>query len=325
MKAVICTKYGAPEVLKLVEIEKPVPKDNEILIKISAVAIAVEDPLQRKGKPYFTRAFMGLTGPKKPILGTEFAGEIEEIGKGVNLFKEGDRVFGSTGFIFGCYAEYVCIPQDAFLSIIPPNLTNEEAAPVCASLTAWNFLVVQANIQQGQKVLISGASGSVGSAAVQIAREFGAEITGICSTPNIDLVKSLGAHSVIDYSKEDFAKKNGSYDIIFDVAGTSTFFKCKKILKENGIYLTTTPSLKILFQMFWTKRFSRRKALFSATGLQPLSNRLTNLKALVELFETGNLKIIIDRCYKLDEIVDAHRYVESGQKRGNVVITIKDE
>jgi len=322
MKAIICTKYGPPEVLQLKEVEKPIPKDNEILIRIFTVVVATEDPLQRKGKPYFARLIIGFTKPKKSILGTEFSGEIEAVGKDVKQFKKGDQVFGSTGSNFGCYAEYVCIPEKGLVSIKPSNISNEEACPVCSALTAWNFLRTQANIQSGQKILINGASGSVGSAAVQIAKEFGVEVTGVCSTANVETVKSLGADRVIDYTKEDFTKNAQAYDIIFDVANKSSFSKCKNSLKQRGIYLNPVLSLSILFQMFWTRLFNNKKVKFSATGLQALPVRLDNIKEIIKFFETGKLKTIIDKIYPLEQIVEAHRYVERGSKRGNVVINV---
>ncbi|MBU0558174.1 MAG: NAD(P)-dependent alcohol dehydrogenase, partial [Bacteroidetes bacterium] len=302
MKAVICTKYGPPEVLQLKEVEKPIPKDNEILIRIFTVVVATEDPLQRKGKPYFARVIIGFTKPKKSILGTEFAGEIEAVGKDVKLFKKGDQVFGSTGSNFGCYAEYVCIPEEGLLAIKPPNITNEEATPVCSALTAWNFLRAKANIQSGQKILINGASGSVGSAAVQIAKVFGVEVTGVCSTANLELVKSLGPDRVIDYTNEDFTKNGKTYDIIFDVAGKSSFSKCKNSLKQRGIYLNPVLTLSILLQMFWTTMFNSKKVKFSATGLRPLPKRLSNLKELIKLFEAGKLKTMIDNDIRIEKI-----------------------
>ncbi|MEN8123471.1 MAG: NAD(P)-dependent alcohol dehydrogenase, partial [Bacteroidota bacterium] len=283
------------------------------------------DPLQRKGKPYFARLILGFTKPKKSILGTEFAGEVEATGKDVKRFKKGDPIFGSTGSSFGCYAEYVCIPEKSLLSLKPPNITNEEASPICSALTAWNYLITQANIQSGQKVLINGASGSVGSAATQIAKEFGANVTGICSTANLELVKSFGADSVIDYTREDFTENGQTYDIIFDVAGKSSFSKCKNSITQKGIYLKPVLSIFILLQMFWTKLFSTKKVKFSATGLQPLPARLANLKELIKLFETGKLKTNIDKTYPLEQIVEAHKYVESGRKRGNVVINVFEE
>ncbi len=325
MKAVICTKYGPPEVLQLKEVKKPIPKSNEILVKIFTVVVATEDPLVRKGKPYITRFFFGFIKPKNSIQGAEFTGEIEAVGKDVTLFKKGDWIFGSAGISAGCYAEYACVPEKGLLSIKPPNLKNEEVSPICSALTAWNFLISIANVQRGQKVLINGASGSVGSAAVQIAKVFGAEVTGVCSASNLELVKSLGADKVIDYTNEDFTKNDQIYDIIFDVAGKSKFSKCKNILSQKGIYLSPVLSLSVLIQMFLTGIFSKKKVKFSATGLRPLPERLANLKEVIKLLETGKLKTIISKRYNLEQIVEAHRYVESGHKRGNVVININHD
>jgi NADPH:quinone reductase-like Zn-dependent oxidoreductase len=323
MKAVVCTKYGPPEVLQFTEVEKPIPKDNEVLIRIYAAAVTTEDPLNRKGEPFFARIFTGLLRPKNPILGAEFAGVIDATGKSTKLFKKGDKVFGSTGTSYGCYAEYVCMPEKGFLAIKPANLTYEEAAPVCAALAAWNFLVDKANIQSGQKVLINGASGSVGAAAVQLAKYFGAEVTAVCSTTNLELVRSLGANKVIDYTQEDFTQSDETYDIIFDVVSKSSFSRCKGSLTQKGIYLATVPGLSILLQMLWTSKMGSKKAKFSATGLRPVQKRLIFLNELIELIEAGKLISIIDRRYSLDQMAEAHRYVEKRHKKGNVVITMK--
>jgi NADPH:quinone reductase-like Zn-dependent oxidoreductase len=323
MKAIVQTKYGPPEVLQLKEVEKPTPKDNEVLIRIYAAAVTTEDPLNRKGKPFIVRLATGLIRPKNPIQGAEFSGEIESVGKDVTLYKEGDQVFGSTGTSFGCYAEYVCMPEDGMLAIKPANMTYEEAAPVCGALAAWNFLRDKANIQSGQKVLINGASGSVGTAAVQIARHFGTEVTGVCSTANLELVKSLGADKVIDYSKEDFTKTGESYDIIFDAASKSSFSRCKGSLTQKGVYLSTVLRIPILLQMLWTSKIGSKKAMFSATGLRPVPERLIFLKELIKLIEAGKIKSVIDRRYLLEQIAEAHRYVETGHKKGNVVITLE--
>jgi NADPH:quinone reductase-like Zn-dependent oxidoreductase len=322
MKAVICPKYGPPEVLQLTEVPKPTPKDNEVLIRVYSAAVTTEDPLNRMGKPYIIRLFVGFTKPKNPIPGSEFAGVIEAVGKDVKKFKKGDRVMGSTGTVYGSYAEYVCLPEEGFLGIIPDNMTYDEASPICASLAAWNFLVDKGNIRKGHKVLINGASGAVGSAAVQIARHFGAEITGVCSSKNQELVRSLGADSLIDYKKEDFTKNGKIYDIVFDAAGKSSFRKSKASLTENGIYLSTVPKMTILLQSMVTKRIGKKKAKFSATGLQPMEDRLSFLKGLIKLLEAGELKSVMDKRYSMKEIVEAHRYVEEGCKTGNVVMKI---
>ena len=322
MKAIVCPKYGPPEVLQFKEEYKPVPKNHELLIRVYTVFVGMEDPMQRKGKPYFGRVFVGLTKPKKPILGTEFCGEIEEVGKDIKLYKKGDRVFGVTGAGFGCYAEYMCMPEAGLLSIKPPNMTDEEAAPVCGALAAWNLLKAIANIQSGQKVLIYGASGSIGLAAVQIAKVFGAEVTGVCYSSNLEMVKSLGADIVIDNTDEDFTKNGLTYDVILDVSGKPSSLQFKNLLNKKGFYLTTYPTISILFQTLWTSMFNSKKVVFSATGLKPVSERLTFLKELIELFKEGRLKTIIDQSFQLEQMIEAHRYVERGPERGNVVVTI---
>jgi NADPH:quinone reductase-like Zn-dependent oxidoreductase len=322
MKAIVCPKYGAPEVLQFMEVNKPIPKNNELLIRVCTVFVGIEDLMQRKGKPYFGRIFVGFTKPRKPILGTEFAGEIEEVGKDVKLFKKGDSVFGVTGAGFGCYAEYLCMPEAGLLSVKPTNMTNEEAAPVCGAMAAWNLLKTIANIQSGQKVLIYGSSGSIGSAAVQIAKIFGAEVTGVCSSSNLEMVKSLGADKVIDNTVEDFTKNGLTYDVILDVSGKPSSFQFKNSLNKRGFYLTTYPTISILFQTFWTSIFNGRKVVFSATAFKPVSERLAFLRELIKLFKEGKLKTIIDQSFQLEQMVEAHRYIERGLERGNVVITI---
>ncbi|NOU47163.1 MAG: NAD(P)-dependent alcohol dehydrogenase [Bacteroidales bacterium] len=322
MKAIVCPKYGLPEVLQHKEENKPIPKNNELLIRVCTVFVGIEDIMQRKGKPYFGRFFVGLTKPRKPILGTEFCGEIEEIGKDVRLFKKGDSVFGVTGADFGCYAEYICMHEAGLLSIKPPNMTNEEAAPVCGAMAAWNLLIAIANIQSGQKVLIYGAAGSIGLAAVQIAKVFGAEVTGVCSSSNLEMVISLGADNVFDNTGEDFTKNGLTYDVILDVSGKPSTLNFKNSLSKSGFYLTVYPTVSILLQTFWTSLFNGKKVVFSATGLKPVSDRLAFLKELIKLFEEGKLKTIIDKSFQLEQMAEAHRYIESGPERGNVVVTI---
>lgn len=320
MRVVKITKYGTPDVLKLNSLEKPTPKDDEVLVKIQAIPITTEDPLQRTGKPYFTRLFLGLTKPKRSVLGAEFSGQIEAIGKNVTLFDIGDKVFGHSGPNLGCYAEYVCVKQNGLILKSPLNMSDEEVAPVCTFMAAWNFMVVLAKVKPNQKVLINGASGCVGSVAVQIAKSFGANVTGVCSTTNIDVVKYLGANQVIDYTTHNFTENGELYDIVFDVANKSAFSNCKRSLAKNGIYLNPVLTVSILMQMILSRIFSRRKVKFFATGLLSVTKRKGYLKEISKLFEEKDLKTIIDKRYPLEQIIEAHRYIESGNKKGNVIV-----
>lgn len=322
MKAIVCTKYGAPDVLQLQEIEKPVPKDNEVLIKIHSAAVTTAGLHGRKGEPFFTRLFSGLTKPKKDILGMELSGEVEATGKDVKLFKKGDEVFGLTGMSLGANAEYKCLPEDAALILKPANTTYEESAALIeGGLTALNFLRNKGNIQSGQKVLIYGASGSVGTASIQIAKHFGAEVTGVCSTANLEMVKSLGADVVIDYTKEDFTKNSKTYDIIFDTVGKCSFPLCKGSLKEKGIYLDAA-GLSTVFHMLWTSLLGSKKAILTATYVRSANAIKKDLIHLKELIEAKKIIPVIDKRYPFEQIVGAHRYVETGRKKGNVIISL---
>ncbi len=321
MKAIVYTSYGSPDVLQLKEIEKPTPKNNEVLIKVHATTVTATDCTFRKGQPFFSRLYTGLTKPKNQILGSELAGEIESTGKDVKLFKEGDQVFCTTPG-YGAYVEYICLPEEgATLAIKPSNTTFAEAVACDGFLTALPFLRDKGKIKSGQKVLINGASGSIGSAAVQIASYFRAEVTGVCGTTNLELVKSIGADKVIDYTKEDFTKKDETYDIIFDTVAKLSFSKCKDSLKRNGIFLEAGITMAVFPQVLRTSIIGSRKVKIMATGLRPPKERTKDLIFLRKLIETGKFKAVIDRSYPFVQIVEAHRYVDAGHKKGNVVIT----
>jgi len=267
------------------------------------------------------RFYTGLTRPKRPVLGSTLAGEVEAVGKDVTLFQKGDHVFGATAN-FGTHAEYICLPEDGALAMKPAHITHEEAVATNPVLTALPFLRDTGQIQSGQKVLINGASGSVGSYAVQLAKQMGAEVTGVCSTEKMEFVKSLGADQVIDYKNEDFTDSGESYDIIFDAAGKSSYGRCQHLLKENGVYLSTVLSPGIIFDVIRTSLMGRKKAKITFAGLRPASEQAKDLRFLTELMEAGQLKSLIDRRYPLAQTAEAHRYVDTGRKKGSVVITV---
>jgi NADPH:quinone reductase-like Zn-dependent oxidoreductase len=323
MRAVVCTEYGPPEVLQLREVDKPIPKDDEVLVRIHATTVSAGDVRIRSFTyaPWFWlpgRIMFGLTRPRKSIPGDELAGEIESVGKDVTRFRKGDQVYGITwefGF-GGANAEYKCLPEDGMVGIKPDNMTYEQAAAVpFGGLTALHFLRA-GDIQSGQRVLINGASGSVGTYAVQLAKHFGAEVTGVCSTTNIEMVESLGADKVIDYTVEDFTKSGQTYDIIFDTVIKTSFSACKSSLKPSGVYLTVDWPLLEALQ---TLRGSKRMVFGIA------AKRTEDLAFLRELIEAGKLEPVIDRGYALEQVAEAHRYVEKGHKKGNVVITVEHD
>lgn len=321
MKAIITTGYGKPEVFKMDKVAKPVAKPNEILIRIHASSVSKADTMMRTGKPYIGRLMLGLTKPKNPIWGTGFAGVIDSVGSEVTQFKAGDKVFGENIDTMGTYAEYVTVPEDGIVAHLPENVSFEEAAGMCdGGVTSLNFLCNLGDIQKGQKVLINGASGSLGTAAIQIARHFGAEVTGVCSTKNVELVKELGADHVIDYTQDNFTSNKNAYDLIYDTVGVRSFSDCKDALTEEGIYASPVLGMPLLSDMMMTSVFGKKKAKFSATGALQAKETKRLLTILIEIIEAGNLKGIVDRSYSLEEVVDAHEYVDKGHKKGNVIL-----
>ena len=330
MKAIVWTNYGPPDVLQLQEVEKPTPRDNEVLIKIHAATASTPDSEFRRLKlplffAFFLRLYLGLIKPtRRTILGTEFAGEIETAGKEVTQYKPGDQVFGYTGLEMGTYAEYMCLSENAsalagVMAKKPANLTDEESAALpFGGLEALHTLR-QANIRRGQKVLIVGAGGSIGSYAVQLAKHYGAEVTGVDHTVKLDMLRSIGADHVIDYTKEDFARNGRTYDVILDTINKSPFSRSLRLLNDHGTYLNANPGLFGRIRMRWMSKNNRKRVITWTAGYT-----VDNLLALKELVEAGTIKPIIDRTYPLEQIVEAHRYVDSGHKKGNVVITVEN-
>jgi len=319
MKAIVCTKYGPPEVLQLKEVKKPVPKDNEVLVRIHASTVASGDIRLRSftWAPWFWlpgRIMYGLIKPRKKIPGNELSGEIEDVGKDVTHFKRGDQIFGITWTISfgGANAEYICLRENE-AAIKPVNMSFEEAAAMPIGCLTALVLLRKGKIQSGQKILIYGASGSVGTFAVQLAKYFGAEVTGVCSTTNIEMVKSLGADRVVDYTREDFTKSDQSYDLIFDTVMKTSFSKCKNSLAPRGIFVTVDYPL---VTALWTSIAGGRKVVFG------IANKIEDLSFLRELIEARKIKAVIDKCYPLEQTAEAHRYVEKGHKKGNVVISM---
>ena len=325
MKAAVYTRYGPPDVLEIKDVEKPVPADNEVLVRVHATTVCAADWRMRKADPFLIRLMNGLSAPKKiHVLGIEFAGRIESVGKTVTRFREGDEVFGATGFKFGAHAEYVCVPADGVIETKPANMTLEEAAAVFFGAGSALHFLRKAGIRAGQRVLVYGASGSVGVFAVQLAKHFGAHVTGVCSTRNVELVRSLGADEVVDYTKEDFSRAGRVYDIVCDTVGKSGFSRSLKSLVRGGAYVLIGYSGQLpsflggLVRGMWA----------SATGAAKVIGGVAHVAAgdvsfLKGLIEAGTLRTVIDRRYSLDEIAEAHRYAEAGHKRGHVVIVLE--
>ena len=320
MKAIVFTKYGPPDVLQLEEVEKPTPKDNEVLIRVHAATVNAGDCEIRSLKaPFvsrlFVRIYVGIIKPRVKILGQEMAGEIESVGKDVQLFKKGDQVFAFC--IFGAYAEYICMPEDAALALKPTNMTSDEAAAVpLGGLNALYFLK-KANIQSGQKVLINGAGGSIGTSAIQLAKSFGAEVTGVDSAEKLDMLRSIGADHVIDYTQEDFTQNGQTYDVIFDIVGKGSFSRSIRSLKKEGFLLLANLELSRMIRGLWISKTSAKKVVFGLAG-----DSAEDLISLKDLIEAGKIKTVIDRRYPLEQIAEAHSYVEKGHKKGYVVITV---
>jgi NADPH:quinone reductase-like Zn-dependent oxidoreductase len=331
MKAIVYTEYGPPDVLQFKEVEKPTPKADEVLIRVYATTVNYGDLLARNYREisprnfnmpwlfwFFAKVYFGFRKPKITILGSEFAGHVESVGKDVTSFKQGDPVFGYLGQSMGAYAEYLSMPATGVLAIKPNNMTYEEAAVVPYGAIMALGLLRKVEIQPGQRLLIIGASGAIGSAAVQLAKSHpGVEVTGICGTPRLEFVKSLGADKVIDYTKEDFTKNNETYDLIFDILGKSSFSRCASLLKENGRYLLASFKMKQLFQMLWTSMTGSKRVI---CALAPGGAK--DLIAVKELIEAGKIRAVIDRRFPLEQAAEAHRYVEQAHKKGEVVITV---
>jgi NADPH:quinone reductase-like Zn-dependent oxidoreductase len=319
MKAAVHTSYGPPEVARISEVEKPAAKDNEVLVKVHATTVNRTDCGLRAAEPFVNRFFTGLIRPRVTVLGNEFAGEVEAVGSGVTSFEVGDRVFGYNGSRFGAHAEYLAIPEDGSVATMPANVTFEEAAPSTEGSHYALSLIRKAKIRSGQGVLVNGATGAIGSAAVQLLRRLGADVTAVCDTENVELVRGLGAGRVIDYTAEDFTKDEQTYDVVLDAVGKSSFGRCKRLLKPGGIYLSSdlgplsqNPILALITPLFGGKR-----VMFPI----PRDDQET-VRYFKGLVESGEFKPLIDRRYPLDQIVQAYRYVETGQKIGNVVISV---
>ena len=323
MKAITYSRYGSTDVLSETDTATPAPATNEVLIRVRAAAVTPSDMAFRTGKPYMARAFTGLTKPRTAILGDALAGEIVAVGSNVTRFAVGDRLFGSAGPKMGAHAEFITLAEDAALAKMPDGMSFAEGAAIAdGALTALPFLLDKGKIKRGDKVLINGASGAIGTIAIQLAKHFGAEVTAVCSTANLDLVRAHGADHVIDYKKQDFTKTGETYDIVFDAVGKSSFGKAKHILRAGGRYLTTVPSLGGMLQMLRTSMIGGKKAIFAATGLRKPADKAEDLHFFATLAETGELRPEVEVVYPFDRFVDAHAHVDSGHKKGAVIIAV---
>jgi NADPH:quinone reductase-like Zn-dependent oxidoreductase len=322
MKAIVQHRYGPPEVLTVAQIATPEPGGDQALVRVEASTVSTAQMALRKGRPVIARMMTGLRRPKEPIPGSELAGEVVATGVGTNGVRVGDRIVAATGTGFGGHAEYACVPAAA-LATIPRDVTTQDAVAIAeGGLTALPFLRDTAQLQSGQRVLINGAAGSVGSAAVQIAKHLGAEVTAVCSGRSAELVRSLGADRVVDYATEDFTQSDTTYDVVFDAVGKSSFGRAQRVVRDGGIYMSTVIGAGILARMLWTKRFGDKRAAITFTGLRKPAQKGEDLRLLMQLAHSGAIRPVIDRRYPIDESIEAHRYVETGRKHGAVVLTV---
>lgn len=327
MKAIVYTKYGSPDVLQVQEVQRPEPKENEILVRVRASSVNRTDCANLRAKPFIMRFMLGLFKPNKRILGTEFAGDVVKVGYGITSFGVGDKVFGFDDSVLSSYAEYLVYPANKGVSTMPENYTYQEAGTSIEGAHYAYNIINKVALQKGQKVMVNGASGGIGSAAVQLLVYFGADITAVCSTKNIELIKSLGANKVIDYTKEDFTEDSEKYDYVFDCVGKSTFGKCRCILKPGGVYISSElgPWSQNIFYSLISAIFGKLPGKEGKKVKFPYPpNILRSIELVKKLIEEGKFKTVIDRSYPLEEVADAFRYVEKGQKTGNVVITLGD-
>lgn len=323
MRAIVCNAYGGPEVLSIEEVAVPQLQKDEVLVKVKAASLTTAEAMMRKGQPKFGRLFLGIRRPKHPIMGTGFSGEIVAVGEDVTQWQTGQQVFGETTVKFSTNAEFVSVKESGVIMEKPDTISHVEAAPMCdGAITSLNFLTNVYSLKSGEEILINGASGSLGVAAVQIAKSKGAIVTTVCSTANVEFVKSLGADHVIDYRKEDFTQYSHRFDVVFDTVGKSSFSKCKRILRKKGVYMSPVLSLELMFQMMRTGIFGKKKAKFQATGLKKTPELLELLAGLLDLSKEESFRMVVDKTYTLDEAKAAHEYIDGGHKRGNLVLTV---